>query len=234
MQNSSLLFHSFTFGLVLFALLTVHQAQAGGIALGATRVIYSAEANQASLSIINSDENNRFLIQSWVEDKDGNKTKDFLATPPLFVVKPKGENTLRLMHVGTPLPSDRESVYWVNVKAIPAVEKRSLEDKNALQLAVLSRIKLFVRPANLPTGADSAPATLRFQQSGSALTITNPSPYFITLVNLQSGSQKLPNTMVPPKGSTSLTLSGRASGAVSFQTINDYGAMTSRVTGKGL
>ncbi|MBN3214368.1 fimbrial chaperone protein FimC, partial [Pectobacterium brasiliense] len=51
MQNSSLLFQSFTFGLVLFALLIVHQAQAGGIALGATRVIYPAEANQASLSI---------------------------------------------------------------------------------------------------------------------------------------------------------------------------------------
>lgn len=234
MQNSSLLFRLFTCGLMFFSLLVAQQAQAGGIALGATRVIYPAEANQVSLAIINSDEKNRFLIQSWVENKDGNKTADFLATPPLFVVKPKGENTLRLMYVGAPLPTDRESVYWINVKAIPAVDKRSLEDKNALQLAVLSRIKLFVRPANLPMGADSAPAMLRFQQSGTRLTIANPSPYFITLVNLQSGSQKLPNTMVSPKSSTSLTLPGRESGAVSFQTINDYGAMTPRVIGKAL
>ncbi|AOR65553.1 fimbria/pilus periplasmic chaperone [Pectobacterium wasabiae] len=217
-----------------FSLFIAQQAQAGGIALGATRVIYPAEANQASLSIINSDEKNRFLIQSWVEDKDGNKTTDFLATPPLFVVKPKGENTLRLMHVGASLPTDRESVYWLNVKAIPAVDKRDLQDKNALQLAVLSRIKLFVRPANLTQGADSASTTLRFQQSSNTLTITNPSPYFITLVNLQSGSQKLPNTMVSPKSSASVTLPDNASGAVSYQTINDYGAMTPRVMGSGL
>ncbi|EJS94044.1 Chaperone protein FimC [Pectobacterium wasabiae CFBP 3304] len=234
MQNSSLLFRSFLFGLMSFSLFIAQQAQAGGIALGATRVIYPAEANQASLSIINSDEKNRFLIQSWVEDKDGNKTTDFLATPPLFVVKPKGENTLRLMHVGASLPTDRESVYWLNVKAIPAVDKRDLQDKNALQLAVLSRIKLFVRPANLTQGADSASTTLRFQQSSNTLTITNPSPYFITLVNLQSGSQKLPNTMVSPKSSASVTLPDNASGAVSYQTINDYGAMTPRVMGSGL
>ncbi|TKY83893.1 fimbria/pilus periplasmic chaperone [Pectobacterium polonicum] len=234
MPNTSLLFRSFLFGLLSFSLLIAQQAQAGGIALGATRVIYPAGANQASLSIINSDEKNRFLIQSWVEDKDGNKTTDFLATPPLFVVKPKGENTLRLMHVGASLPTDRESVYWLNVKAIPAVDKRDLQDKNALQLAVLSRIKLFVRPANLPMGADSASTMLRFHQSSNTLTIANPSPYFITLVNLQSGSQKLPNTMVSPKSSASVTLPGKASGAVSYQTINDYGAMTPRVTGSGL
>ncbi|MBS4431861.1 fimbrial chaperone protein FimC [Pectobacterium punjabense] len=234
MQNASLLFRSFLFGLLSFSLLIAQQAQAGGIALGATRVIYPAGANQASLSIINSDEKNRFLIQSWVEDKDGNKTTDFLATPPLFVVKPKGENTLRLMHVGASLPTDRESVYWLNVKAIPAVDKRDLQDKNALQLAVLSRIKLFVRPANLPMGADSASTMLRFQQSSNTLTITNPSPYFITLVNLQSGSQKLPNTMVSPKSSASVALPGKASGAVSYQTINDYGAMTPRAMGSGL
>lgn len=234
MQNSSLLFRFFTYGLMFFSLFIAQQAQAGGIALGATRVIYPAEANQVSLSIINSDEKNRFLIQSWVENKDGNKITDFLATPPLFVVKPKGENTLRLMYVGAPLPTDRESVYWINVKAIPAVNKQSLEDKNALQLAVLSRIKLFVRPASLPMGPDSAPDTLHFQRMGNTLTIANPSPYFITLVNLQSGNQKLPNTMVSPKSSTSLTLPDRESGAVSFQTINDYGAMTPRVIGKGL
>lgn len=60
MQNTSLLFRSFLFGLLSFSLLIAQQAQAGGIALGATRVIYPAGANQASLSIINSDEKTAF------------------------------------------------------------------------------------------------------------------------------------------------------------------------------
>lgn len=46
----------------------------------------------------------------------------------------------------------------MNVKAIPSVDKSHIEGKNVLQLAILSRIKLFVRPANLPQtpGADLA------------------------------------------------------------------------------
>lgn len=41
-------------------------AQAGGIALGATRVIYPQGSKQTSLPIINSSASNVFLIQSWV------------------------------------------------------------------------------------------------------------------------------------------------------------------------
>ena len=46
-------------------------AQAGGIALGATRVIYPQGSKQTSLPIINSSASNVFLIQSWVANADG-------------------------------------------------------------------------------------------------------------------------------------------------------------------
>lgn len=36
----------------------------------------------------------------------------------------------------------------MNVKAIPSVNKAKTENNNVLQLAILSRIKLFVRPNN--------------------------------------------------------------------------------------
>lgn len=52
-----------------------HTAQAGGIALGATRVIYPADARQVSLAVTNSDKNNRFLIQSWIEDGSEKKVR---------------------------------------------------------------------------------------------------------------------------------------------------------------
>jgi P pilus assembly chaperone PapD len=57
--------------LLLFVLGTTTVAQAGGIALGSTRVIYPQGSKQVSLPIINSSATNIFLIQSWVANADG-------------------------------------------------------------------------------------------------------------------------------------------------------------------
>ena len=67
----------------------------GGIALGATRVIYPAEAKQTSLAITNSNKQERYLINAWIENANGQKEKTFAVTPPLFVSEPDSENTLR-------------------------------------------------------------------------------------------------------------------------------------------
>lgn len=214
-------------GLILvFGLFANQNALAGGIALGATRVIYPAEAKQVSLALTNSDKTNRFLIQSWVEDARENKSSDFIITPPLFVSKPKSENTLRIMYVGAPLPQDRETVFWLNSKAIPAVEREVIEGKNVLQIAILSRIKLFVRPANLPSTPGDSPAQLKFSRQGITLKIDNPTPYYVSLVSLGIAAHALPNTMVAPKSSSSVQLPEGATGPVTYQTVNDYGAIT--------
>lgn len=53
--------------LTLFTSLNVQAA--GGIALGATRVIYPSAAKQTSLAISNSDTQERYLVNSWIENK---------------------------------------------------------------------------------------------------------------------------------------------------------------------
>ncbi|RCX00332.1 MULTISPECIES: type 1 fimbria chaperone FimC [Kosakonia] len=199
---------------------------AGGIALGATRVIYPAGDKQTSLSISNSDGKARFLVNSWVENSHGEKEKTFVVTPPLFVSEPESENTLRIIYAGQPLPDDRESLFWLSVKAIPSVNKENATDKNVLQLAVLSRIKLFVRPKSLSGLTEDASAKLQFSRLDKHLNITNPSAYYITLVNVYMGKQKLDNVMVAPKGRTQLLIPPDAQGGVTFQTVNDYGALT--------
>ncbi len=77
----------------------------------------------------------------------------------------------------------------MNVKAIPSVDKSHIEGKNVLQLAILSRIKLFVRPANLPQTPEDAPTLLKFSRVGNHLKITNPSAYYLTLVNISVGEK---------------------------------------------
>ncbi|WP_396132896.1 fimbria/pilus periplasmic chaperone [Escherichia coli] len=70
---------------------------------------------------------------------------------------------------------------------------------------------------------------LRFRRSGSKLTLINPTPYFITVTNMKAGNSNLPNTMVPPKGEVSVDIPHAVTGDISFQTINDYGALTPRI-----
>ncbi|MCS2166942.1 type 1 fimbria chaperone FimC [Scandinavium manionii] len=199
---------------------------AGGIALGATRVIYPADAKQTSLALSNSNKQERYLINAWIENASGQKEKTFVITPPLFVSEPNSENTLRIIYAGPALATDRESLFYLNVKAIPSMDKNNGENNNVLQLAILSRIKLFVRPNKLETQPLQALETLAFTRSGSAISINNPSPYFITLVNLQMGGKKLDNVMVAPKSHATVTLPAGAQGALSWQSVNDYGAIT--------
>ena len=101
--------------------------------------------------------------------------------------------------------------------------------ENTLQLAIISRIKMFYRPTHLAMAPEEAPAMLRFRRSGSILTLINPTPYFITVTNMKAGNSNLPNTMVPPKGEVSVDIPHAVTGDISFQTINDYGALTPRI-----
>lgn len=196
----------------------------GGVSLGATRVIYPLGAKQVPLTIYNHGDKDRFLINSWIEDQEEKKSSKFLITPPLFVIEPKNENTLRVITVNNDFPTDRESVYWINVKAIPSVDKESIADKNVLQIAVLSRIKLFVRPNNLPYKSELAPEKIKFSLQGNQVKVENPTPYYVNLVNIHFDGNKVDNTMLAPFSTT--PFSEKATNKVSYQSINDFGGLS--------
>ncbi|WP_342215101.1 fimbria/pilus periplasmic chaperone [Pseudomonas sp. TH32] len=197
-----------------------------GVALGATRVIYPADQKQTALGLSNNNNKDTFLIQSWVENSEGKKDGRFVITPPLFVMQGKKDNTLRIVDASnSSLAKDRESLFWINVKAIPSVDKAQQKD-NTLQLAITSRIKLLYRPRDLSISPEDAPAKLTFKRSGKTLLITNPSPYFLTITELAAGTRTLENAMAPPMGSVTVGLPGDTAGAISYRTINDYGALT--------
>lgn len=198
---------SFMATVLLLLLFACHSTIANAaVALGATRVIYPANQKQVLLPVTNNDPASVYLIQSWIENAGDQKDTQFVITPPLFSMQGKKENTLRIINATNhQLPGDRESLFWVNVKAIPAMEKDQ-KNENTLQLAIISRIKMFYRPTHLAMAPEEAPAMLRFRRSGSKLTLINPTPYFITVTNMKAGNSNLPNTMVPPKGEVSVDI----------------------------
>lgn len=209
----------------IISLCCVSSAMAGGVSLGTTRVIYPQGTPMTSLSITNSDKEKVFLIQTWVTEPGGKKSADFVITPPIFAMQPQKENTMRIMYVGTKtLPNDRESLYYINSKAIPSGKPE--EGKNTLQIATETTIKMFVRPENLPTKSIDAPAALRCKISGANVTVTNPTPYYVTMVNINVGNKVLPNTMVAPKSEAQIPVPAGPGGDVKFRTLNDFGSKT--------
>lgn len=216
--------------LMTSAALTQPVMAEGGISIQGTRIVYPAEKKQLSVLLRNTSKTDTFLVQSWVTSADGQKTKDFIVTPPLYVSNPENGNTLRLMFRGEKPPQDRETLYYFIAKAIPSVDKKAGEGKNTLILAAANRIKLFLRPAGLSPKISESPAQLTFRKTGSQLEITNPSPYYLTLTEMKAGSKALPVVMVPPKGTTRLGLPAGSGSTVVYRTINDAGALTPVLT----
>lgn len=219
----------FIISLLAFLFLLSSSSANAGIALSATRVIYPADGKQVQLSVINTDNDNAFLIQSWVDDFAGKKSKNFLITPPLFLMKGKKENILRIVDTtSSALPADRESLFWINVKAIPAIDKDKLSE-NKLQLAIVNRIKLLYRPSNLSMSPEDAPEKLTFTRVNNKLEIKNPTPYYLTLAEFHVGKSLLEGVMVKPMGSELVTLPNNSASNVNYRTINDFGAFTAKI-----
>lgn len=201
-------------------------AQAGGMMLGGTRLIYPVGQKQGSMTVRNTDKESSFLIQSWIENSEGNKTEDFIVTPPVYISAPGNENVLRIMYVGNPVRNDQETLYYFNSKSIPSIDKEKINGENVLMLAVVTRIKLFMRPSGLKPEIDKAPAEMKFKNINGQLQIENPTPYHITLAKMKISGESMPDTMVSPRDTISLPLKNISGKYITYRTINDFGAAT--------
>ncbi|MGZ7458352.1 fimbrial biogenesis chaperone [Pseudomonas sp. Ma2-10] len=197
-----------------------------GVVVGGTRVVYEGAKKEASISVRNPEKTTPYLIQSWVEEASTTEPKKapFIMTPPLFRLDGGQENVLRIIRTGGQIPQDKESVFWVNIKSIPAAEK---SDSNKLQISVKTRIKLFYRPAGLGGAVTEAYKALTFTRSGSQLIVKNPSLYHVSFYSVSVGGQEIKDAgMVAPQSSLTWTVPAGATGSVHWQAINDYGGIS--------
>lgn len=218
--------------LFIFVLLQLFSVSSfAAIQLEATRVIYNSNSSSASLSLSNgSDEN--YMLQSWLENENrsNNAAIPMQVVPPIMRIDAGKEATLRFIYSGHGLPTNRESLFWINLQEIPPAAKEA----NTLQIAVHSRLKLFYRPQGLNTTLDKEVQKLVWHQTGDKLTVTNNGPMYISLnrLHLKKGNaQDIYLDMVAPDSTEQFTLPGniRVGSAVSFSYVNDFGG-TSEVS----
>lgn len=202
-----------------------------GVVIGGTRVVFHGDKREESLSVMNKG-NKPFLIQSWVDTsgetgkKKGTVKPPFLITPPLFRLDGGEENLVRIIRTGENFPEDRESVYWVNVKSIPSSVKG---EKNVLQIAIKSRIKLFYRPEGIKRPTEEDFESVSFHRSVEQIEVKNPTPYYITFYSMKLGNTDVSTShvMVPPKGSAYYHVPASIQeDKVTWQYINDFGGIS--------
>lgn len=222
---------------------TTQNTKPEGLSFYVLRVVYpESEKKGVTLTVYNKS-GQSYLMQSRIRSVDlatGNtdvrvadrKMMPFIVTPPLARLEANGELVLRIRRNGEPLPKDRESVFFVSMKAIPSQtepEKRA-PDSQQMVVTVVSNMKLFYRPDGLNKRAlvdTDIASQLSFRREGDRLMAFNPTRYWLTFSRLKVGTTELDKgqlrLMVPPMEHQHYFLPNRATGPVSWQLIDEDG-----------
>lgn len=229
-----------------------------GIALESTRVIYPGSAKAGITFSVTNRTPYVYLLQSRVlpwgmsepstapsEDErppvvvvqpDSLPSTPFIVLPPLVRFAQHEKMTLRIRLIKNSLPTDRESIFNLALKAIPSQHKPlsgGEEGGSQMVLALQNNLKLFYRPEGLAEmSAEQRSAALRFSLQGAQLTINNPTPYYVTLGRVNIGGEQFElgqQRMLAPFTTASYDVVKRAT-TVSWRLINDRGEQTPELT----
>jgi P pilus assembly chaperone PapD len=157
------------------------------LVLEGTRIVYPEKAKDVSIRVRNPG-SYPILAQSWLDDGRPNLSPEvmvvpFIVSPALTRVEPDGSALLRVFHAKRPLPTDRESLFYLNVMETPP---RGSEE-NALTLQFRTRVKLFFRPTGLSGDAGDAPDSLTWTlvPGAGAVEVHNPTPYHVSFLSVE-------------------------------------------------
>jgi chaperone protein EcpD len=120
------------------------------------------------------------------------------------------------------------------VLAVPPKKKPDGSDNRFLNAAFQTRVKLFFRPEGLPFSAEVAPEKLEWRLDDDGLRVYNPTPYYISLVDiswpLAAAPVLLTGQMVAPFSQRYLPgiekTAIRGVKNISYNIINDQGGLT--------
>lgn len=187
--------------IILFSLLFSLNTAVANIVVNGTRVIYPASNKETIVQLVNSG-SDPALVQSWIDDGDIDSTPEtanvpFLLSPPVVKVSGNAGQQLRIKKLPSSLPTDRESIFYLNILDIPPTPE-NLQGQNTMQLAIKTRIKLFYRPTGLQGGAEEGMSSVNASIEGKSFRLNNESPFYITIANIsdEKGNKVLSESLM--------------------------------------
>lgn len=223
--------------IALFIYLIMSYAHAG-VSIDGTRIIFPSQSKSVNVQLSNADDKPA-LVQTWIDIGDPKTIPHadqvpFVLNSTLTQVEAKKAQIVRILALETAkLPQDRESVYWFNMLDITP-EDPALKENNHLSVSLRTRIKLFYRPHQLAISPVLAQQSVQFNYDQSTQTVKmhNPTPYYITVVQVESGQNQAFASaenaiMLAPFTSTPLKdfKLDAASQHIAYEVLNDLGAI---------
>ncbi|KVM56514.1 pilus assembly protein [Burkholderia ubonensis] len=184
-----------------------------------------------AVTLVNEDKE-AALAEVSLDWGDEGRTEDLpmAVSRPLLKIPPQWNAPLEILYQGEGLPSDRESYFLLNVLDVPQAPKVP----HVLQIALRHRLKLFYRPP-LKEAPDDAMAALTWEMSSEkngAIRIGNPSPYYLTLSDIERIGQDgrrcgepIEHMMLAPFSTQSLAMSACRPERLRYQVVSDAGNM---------
>ena len=200
-----------------------------------SRLVFNEDSVAETLVLVNS-HRAPALVQVWIDDNDPlalpeNISTPLVAVPPVFKLGPGESRNLRVMLSSRQgLPTDRERVYWLNIYQFPPNTESDGAKVNKVILPLRIRLKVFVRPHGLKAPEEEIGKSLTFTfkndgKQNQTMTITNPTPYNITLGGLSLGGNPLIPKMIAPKSSIDIAVPPSSNRRqLSWSVIDDFGA----------
>ncbi|GAA3879904.1 MULTISPECIES: fimbrial biogenesis chaperone [Gibbsiella] len=155
-----------------------------------TRVIFDGGKKSTNVQLMNKS-SEAHLVQSWIDDGNPDARPEDLklalaVVPAVVRIDADNGQVLNIVKndLAASLPTDRESVFWLNIIDVPPVPQN--KSGNYLQFAVRSRLKVFYRPAGLAISPNSINQHIRVQGS----CIKNETPYFVTVIGIEDKKSK--------------------------------------------
>ncbi|EFB2482972.1 fimbrial chaperone [Escherichia coli] len=196
--------------------------------LNGTRFIYEEGKRNVSFEVTNNADET-YGGQVWIDNSNQGSGVYMVPAPPFFKVGTKQKQIIRIIKTETPLPSDRESLFWLNVQEIPPKPKNT--DGNVLSVAVNTRVKLIYRPESLIKERKDAEKKIELIHLGEDSFLSNPTPYYFAIVGISVNGQPLKLTDTEQNALAVLEPFGKAClgkrnvrGRISVEAVNDWGA----------
>lgn len=217
--------------LMIVLSLMAASASAGGIGLNKSRIIFSAGEKNQTVDINNGSDKPYLVQASVLQSPEGQPAESFIVTPPLFRLNANSDYSVRIIPKDISLLSeDEESIFYLKIRAIPALNTDTGSHPGADLVFVTSVvIKLHYRPAELPVPDQSVFEKTTLIKNKQGWNIYNPTPYYLTVTNLTVNHHQQPvSILVPPSGLKKIDSPADIQQA-SWQVINDYGSLSESI-----
>jgi len=189
------------------------------VVMNASRIVMEGRTEKTVTFDNTSD--NPFIVQV---ESDNSGEPDFVAIPPLFKIKEKGGQTVKIRLLSSSLPKDKESLFFLNFTQIPGV-KKSESDDNLLNIIIKSRLKIIYRPKAVNAFSARDEGKVSYHIQNGKLFISNQSPNVLSIRDISNGKMVIAeNLTLKPGDSFSKDIKGNpVKGPLHAVMINDYG-----------